>query len=168
MDSQCRTLLPCLLEQHRPSDCQEKIECSICQDIRHTALFHRARARHPARNRETVDANCTSTCSATEGGVSSSKRLLADVYSKVKPHIIHREYAIIDEQSNSFQISSQLADELGAVGPKERYYLTTCSGEKEIKYGRRVTDVVKQSLSGTASDLPAIIDCSNIPQDKRE
>jgi len=84
----------------------------------------------------------------------------------VKPHIIL--CGIIDEQSNSSQISSQLADELGAVGPEERYYLTTCSGEKEIKYGRRVTDVVIQSLSGASSDLTTLIECVNIPQDKPE
>ena len=107
-------------------------------------------------------------CNATEGGVSCSKLLLVDVFSKEKPHEARRVYAIIDEQSNSSLISSELADELGAVGPEEKYYLTTCSGAKETKYGRRVTDTVIQSLGGAASDLPTLIECGDIPQDKRE
>ena len=76
-------------------------------------------------------------------------------------------YPIIDEHSNSSLVSTELADELGADGPKEKYFLTTCSGTKETKYGGRVTDVL-QSVSGAAADLPTLIECGNIPQDKRE
>ena len=65
-------------------------------------------------------------------------------------------------------ITSELADELGATGPEEKYYLTTCSGEKEAKYGRRVTGVVLKSLKGTESELPTLIECNNIPRDKQE
>ena len=70
-----------------------------------------------------------------------------------KLHEFRRVYAIIDEQSNSSLVSTELADELGADGPEEKYFLTTCSGTKETKYGRRVTDVV-QSVSGAAAHLP--------------
>ncbi|XP_015756454.1 PREDICTED: uncharacterized protein LOC107335914 [Acropora digitifera] len=73
----------------------------------------------------------------------------------------------MDEQSNSSLISSKLADELGVSGPEERYFLTACSGTKETKYGRRVTDVVIQSISGATANLPTLIECGNIPQDKR-
>ena len=103
-----------------------------------------------------------------EGGVSCSKLLLVDVFSKEKPHAVHRVYAIMDEQSNSSLISTELADGLGASGPEERYSLTTCSGTKETKYGRRVTDIVVQSISGVTANLPTLIECGNIPQDKRE
>ena len=103
-----------------------------------------------------------------DGGVSCSKLLLVEVSSKEKPHAVHRVYAIIYEQSNSSLISTELADELGASGPEERYFLTTCSGTKETKYGRRVTDVVIQSISGAMANLPTLIECGNIPQDKRE
>ena len=103
-----------------------------------------------------------------EGGVSCSKLLLVDVFSKEKSHAVRRVYAIIDEQSNSSLISTELADELGADGPEEKYFLTTCRGTKEIKYGRRVTDVVVQSFRGAAADLPTLIECGNVPQEKRE
>ncbi|CAH3186031.1 unnamed protein product [Porites lobata] len=77
-----------------------------------------------------------------------------------RPKSICRVYAIIDDQSNSSLITSELADELGATGPEEKYYLTTCSGEKEAKYGRRVTGVVLKSLKGTESELPTLVECT--------
>ena len=158
----------CLSRGHTASSCRENIECSICKDKRHPALLHRERSRPPIRSGEAVDSKCTSTCNAMEGGVSCSKLLLVDVSSKEKPHAVHRVYAIMDEQSNSSLISVELADELGASGPEEKYFLTTCSGTKETKYGRRVTDVVIQSISGVTANLPTLIECGNIPQDKRE
>ena len=100
--------------------------------------------------------------------MSCSKLVLVDVVNKEDPNSVYRVYAIVDEQSNSSLICSKLADKLGAVGPEEKYYLTTCSGEKEAKYGRRVTGVILKSLSGAKSELPTLIECDNIPRDKRE
>ena len=158
----------CLSKGHTARSCKESIECSICKDRRHPALLHRETTRFPTQSGEAVDSKCTSTCNAMDGGVSCSKLLLVEVSSKEKPHTVHRVYAIMDEQSNSSLISTELADELGASGPEERYFLTTCSGTKETKYGRRVTDVVIQSISGAMANLPTLIECGNIPQDKRE
>ena len=92
--------------------------------------------------------------------VSCSELVLVDVVSKERPESICRVYAIIDDQSNASLITSDLADELGATGPEEKYYLTTCSGEKEAKYGRRVTGVVLK--------LPTLIECNNVHRDKQE
>ena len=101
-----------------------------------------------------------------EGGFSCSKLLLVEVSSKEKLHAVHQVYTIMDEQSNSSLISTELGDELGASPLEERYFLTTCSGTKETKYGRRMTDVVVQSISGATANLPTLIECGNIPQDK--
>ena len=158
----------CLSKGHTASNCKEIIECSICKDKRHPALLHRERRRPPTRSEEAVNSKCTSACNSTDGGVSCSKLLLVDVFGKVKPHTVRRVYAIIDEQSNSSLISTELADELGASGPEEKYFLTTCSGVRETKYGRRMKDVAVQSMGGVAADLPILIECGNIPQDKRE
>ena len=87
-----------------------------------------------------------------------------DVHSKE----IHCVYAIIDEQSNSSLISSEVADDLGAIGPAERYYLNTCSGGREVKYGRCLTSVTIISPNGATSGLPTLIECDSIPNDKRE
>ena len=66
---------------------------------------------------------------------------------KERPNNPCRVYAILDEQSNLSLIRSELADELGVVGPWEKYFLTTCGGEKEVKYGRRVTGAIVESLN---------------------
>ena len=115
-----------------------------------------------------MNARCTAACSASSGGKSCSKVLLVDVFLKDRPDVVRRVYVIIDKQTNSSLISSELADELGVLGPQEKYYLSTCNSEKEVKYGCRVTNVSIQSPSGTAADLPTLIECDGIPQDKQE
>ena len=100
--------------------------------------------------------------------MSCSKTLLVDVYSRRNPHLTKRVYAIVDEQSNSSLITSELADDLGADGPLEKYFLSTCSGEKEEKYGRRVAGITVRSLSGAEFAVPTLTECDTIPQDKRE
>ena len=157
----------CLSEGHRAKDCRQTIKCSICKDKRHNALLHKEKLKKP-KGGESVDTKCTSLCGASEGGVSCSKLVLVNVVSKERPKSICRVYAIIDDQSNTSLITSELADELGATGPEEKYYLTTCSGEKEAKYGRRVIGVVLKSLKGTESALLTLIECNNIPRDKKE
>ena len=83
-----------------------------------------------------VQSKCTAVCGENNGGISCSKILLVDILKPGKQNEQCRVYAIVDEQSNSSLISSELADELGADGPKEKYYLSTCSGNKESKFGR--------------------------------
>ena len=143
------------------------IRCSICKYKRHNALLHKDKQKKPEGG-ESVDTKCTSLCGSSEGGISCSKLVLFDVISKERPENVCRVYAIIDDQSNTSLITSDLADELGATGPEEKYYPTTCSGEKEAKYGRRVTGVVLNSLNGTESELPTLIECNSIPRDKHE
>ena len=77
-------------------------------------------------------------------------------------------YVIVDEQSNSSLVTSELADDLGADGPLEKYFLSTCSGEKEEKYRRRVAGIVVCSLSGAKFTVLALTECDTIPQDKSE
>ena len=50
-------------------------------------------------------------CGVSEGGVSCSKLVLADVVSKERAESICRVYAIIDDQSNASLITSDLANE---------------------------------------------------------
>ena len=157
----------CLSKGHRARDCKRMIRCSICKDKRHNALLHKEKQKKPDGG-ESVDTKCTSLCGASEGGISCSKLVLVDVISKERPENICRVYAIIDDQSNTSLITSDLADELGATGPEEKYYLTTCSSEREAKYGPCVTGVVLKSLNGTESELPTLIECNNIPRDKQE
>ena len=100
--------------------------------------------------------------------MSCSKTLLVDVYSRRNPHLTKRVYAIVDEQSNSSLVTSEPADDLGADGRLEKYFLSTCNGEKEEKYGRRVAGITVRSLGGAEFAVPTLTECDTIPQDKRE
>ena len=46
--------------------------------------------------------------------------------------------------------------------------MSTCSGEKEEKYGRRVAAITVCSLSRAEFAVPTITECDTIPQNKRE
>ena len=132
----------CLSSGHVAKYCKRSVKCTICGDERHIALLHKVKPVDEADTEtKKVESRCTSICNTREGGVSCSKTVLVDVFNKASPDHTRRVYAIIDEQSNCSMISSELADEFGADGPKEKYYLSTCSREKEEKYGRRVSGI---------------------------
>jgi len=59
-----------------------------------------------------------------------------------------------------------LADKLNARGPEWKYFLSTCGGDKEVRYGRRVTGLIIRSIHGRTSKLPTLIECDNVAQDK--
>ena len=101
---------------------------------------------------------CTSICKGSLGGLSCSKIVLVDVYSEDNPHEVRRVYAIVDDQGNTSLITTYLSDKLNAKGPEFKYYLSTCGGEKEVRYGRRVTCLIVRSVH----------ECDGVPQDKEE
>ena len=125
------------------------------------------RDSHPP-NQRTKQSTRNVPQSANLQEASCSKTLLVDVYSKCNPHLTKRVYAIIDEQSNSSLITSELADDLGADGSPDKYFLSTCSREREEKYGQRVAGITAQSISGAEFVLPTLTECDIIPQDKCE
>ena len=166
-----RLCFRCFSPTHIASRCNVPLKCTICGDRRHSALLHRERQPppkpEPKSENEGVNPKCTTLCGPS-GGVSCSKTLLVDVYSKRSPHLSKHIYAIIDEQSNRSLVTSELADHLEARGPPEKYFLSTCSGEKEEKHGRRVPGIAVRSLSGSEFLLPTLTECDTIPQDKSE
>ena len=155
----------CLSENCRAVSCKAHITCSICGDKRHIALLHKDKN---VKEAESVGSKCTAICSGEGGGLSCSKIILVDVYSKHAPNSTKRVYAILDDQSNASLISSELADELGADGPDEKYYLSTCSGKRAERYGRRVNSIRVRSLNGYTTELPTLVECESIPSDRRE
>ena len=65
-------------------------------------------------------------------------------------------------------VSPHLADKFGENGPKEKFLLSTCSAEKELKYGRRVSGLLVRSIGGEQFKLPTLVECDYIPRDKSE
>ena len=155
---------------HRSTECPAAVKCAKCGDDRHPTILHRERAGTTRKEHgEEVRATCTSVCQNPNSvGVSCSKIVLVDAFTENGTQEPYRIYAIIDDQSNASMISPNLADKLGATGPKLKYLLSTCSGTTKEKSGRRVCGVMLRSMAGRTIRLPQLVECSNIPQDKRE
>ena len=161
----------CLSPTHRARECKANISCGKCGDRRHADFLHEDNRKPEASYEtptETVDTKCTEICNRHDGGLSCSKIALVDVFLEEKPEDAHRVYAIIDDQSNASMISPELTDALGISSTMERYFLSTCNSSKETKFGRRVPNLVVQSLAGKTYKLPTLIECDNIPRDKKE
>ena len=104
-------------------------KCSECGSTLnyHIALMHLEKEKTGSTDHgEEIRSTCTAVCRDREGGL----------FPKQRPEQVCRVYAIVDGQSNASMISPDLVDELGVTGPKEKYFLPTCSSHKEVKYGR--------------------------------
>ena len=172
-----RLCFRCFSPHHVASTCKENVKCSICSSRRHPELLHlsteekkeRAKEAKTAKKaQENVNAKCTSICKAAPGGLSCSKIVLVDIYREDRPNDFHRFYAIVDDQSNATIISTKLEDKLNAEGPKWEYYFLTCGGDKEVRYGRRLTGLIIRSTHERTSRLPTLVACDGIPQDEKE
>jgi hypothetical protein len=160
----------CLEDKHLARNCKATIKCKKCDSDRNLVLLHRDKRENVDNKNdgEEVRATCTKLCDSNRGGLSCSKIVLMDISLQDKPDKIHRVYALVDEQSNASMITPDLANKLGINSKKEKYFLSTCSVSKEVKYGRRVPGVIAMSVDGKSSKLPTLIECNHIPQDKRE
>lgn len=158
----------CLAEKHIAKNCHAVVKCEKCSSDRHQTLLHLERI-NKNQDKEEVNSSCTELCDGTRG-LSCSKIVLLDIFAQRKPDNVHRVYALIDEQSNASMISPDLADLIGAPGPKEKYFLSTCSASKETKFGRRVSGLMAVPVRANCKQmkLPTLIECNEIPNDKRE
>ena len=93
---------------------------------------------------------------------------LVDIFLLSREEETQRVCAIVDNQSNASMITTELADCIGAQGPKEKYFLFTCSRDREVKYGRRIPGLIVCSTTGKMSKLPMLIECNHILQSKEE
>ena len=101
-------------------------------------------------------------------GVSCSKIVLVDFLCENCPQKSHRSYTIIDAQSNASMITPDLANRLAPTRPNIKYFLTTCSGGREEKAGKRIFRVMLWSKTSIMARLPQLLECTNIPEDKRK
>ena len=143
-------------------------------DNRHNTLLHKDKegSKQEGRNKTANDVignKCTAVCQKSRGGISCSKVIPVDIAYKEMPQNPHRVYAIIDNQSNTSLVSSELADMLREDGTEEKYFLMTCSSSKKTKSGRRATGLLAKSVvSHRQADLPVLVECDHIPEDRSE
>ena len=65
-------------------------------------------------------------------------------------------------------ITPNLANRLAPTRPNIKYFLMTCSGGREEKSGKRIFCVMLCSMTGIMARLPQLVECTNIPKDKRK
>ena len=112
---------------------------------------------------------CISVChKPLTKGVSCSKIVLVDFLCENRPQKSHRTYAITDEQSNASMITPNLANRLAPTRPNIKYFLTTCSGGREEKAGKRIFRVILRSMTSIMARLPQLVEGTNISEDKRK
>ena len=162
--------------KHRATQCKE-VTCDRCKSNLCPTLLHKDKdtgdqasakeAKETKDHGEELRLKCTPVCEGKAGGISCSKIVLIDVFAETQPEKAVRVYAIMDDQSNASMLSPSLIKKLDEHGPRERYPLSTCSS-REMKYGRRINTLVANGLNGKIVDLPTMIECQHIPQDKSE
>ncbi len=90
------------------------------------------------------------------------------VYPCGKPQSAVRMYAVLDDQSNRSLAKSKFFNAFGITGESFSYTLKTCSGTME-KTGRRASGFIVQSIDGkTQVELPTLIECDMMPDDRSE
>ncbi|KAI2663058.1 hypothetical protein H4Q32_002087 [Labeo rohita] len=117
-----------------------------------------------------VTSNCTEICGKadTYSPHSFSKISLVRVYPEGKREEAVTMYAVLDEQSNRSLAKTEFFNIFGINSNSSPYTLKTCSGETEIS-GRRATNFVIEPKNGKLQiQLPTLIECDMIPDDRKE
>ncbi|XP_046580120.1 uncharacterized protein LOC124287661 [Haliotis rubra] len=184
----------CMSTDHVARACTEKLLCKKCKSTRHTTAIHdddwvkpsqpttghggEARSfrtdssmSNNVNHQDPVSSKCTQICggpSDTFQGKSCAKNVLVLVYPKGKREQATRMYTTIDDQSNASLCHSSFFTKFGIQGDSIPYTLSSCAGQIETS-GRRASDYAVSSLDGNVTfDLPALVECNNIPAVKEE
>ena len=156
----------CSMKGHLLKECKQEVKCTKCGSSRHQTTLHQE--KKTVVNGEEVISKQTHIKESVVGGSSCSKIVLLDIFHPDNAQNTVRTYAVIDEQSNASMISPVLLEKLGISGEKQKYYLSTCSGAREMKFGYRASGLFVKNLMGCKFKLPTLVKCDNIPSDKGE
>ncbi|XP_076113586.1 uncharacterized protein LOC143081749 [Mytilus galloprovincialis] len=173
---------------HRSRDCNASISCNECGSERHTTALHITRPQQSESSQfssprqayggeqtesaetklTSVSSICTEIYKDHKSEKSCAKILPVDVYHKDKTNKIIRMYAIIDDQSNRSLASPEFFSLFNVREKPENYSLTTCSGRVATSGKRGKDFVIKSVHSDVQFDLPTLIECNNIPNNRDE
>ncbi|XP_074662167.1 uncharacterized protein LOC141914773 [Tubulanus polymorphus] len=179
----------CESTKHVSRDCKAFVTCRECGSNQHSTALHVNRSsvstipqlttrpvQHQGGEPEdsyksptvnAVNASCTEVCNDYEGK-SCAKILPVNVFHEEHPGNVRRMYAIIDDQSNRSLAAPEFFELFGVRDKPETYTLSTCSG-KVITSGRRGKGFIIESVHGSETlDLPVLIECENIPNNRNE
>ncbi|XP_045210756.2 uncharacterized protein LOC123562171 [Mercenaria mercenaria] len=164
----------CDSNRHQAKECRISVKCSDCGSSNHTGAMHVASSSPPQQNggeregtNDTVHNKCTQIC-GNGHGKSCAKFVLVNVFSSENPSIVVKCYAMLDEQSNRSLVKPELFTLLDIDSQEFEYTLNSCAGT-HVTRGRRASNCVIQSVDGSVSyDLPTLIECSDIPNNREE
>ncbi|XP_068238309.1 uncharacterized protein [Palaemon carinicauda] len=174
----------CESTTHISRNCNAKISCKECGSKQHATALHITggklskdipQAAHGGEHAEmaetkttSINSSCTEICKDYYGGKSCAKILPVKVFHKDSPDKVVRMYAIIDDQSNRSLASPDFFNLFNVWDKPVNYTLSTCSG-RVVTSGRRGRSFVIESIQGdTRLDLPTLIECDHIPNNRDE
>ncbi|XP_071151136.1 uncharacterized protein [Mytilus edulis] len=178
----------CDSTMHRSRDCNARISCNECGSKQHTTALHTNRVYQtkgappsPPRSvdggeqlelAETKLTSVSSTCTdiSKDGNSikSCAKILPVNVFHKDNQDKVIRMYAIIDDQSNRSLVAPEFFSLFNVQAETKDYLLSTCSGSKVTSGKRGNGFVVKSVQDNTRFNLPELIECDNIPNNRNE
>ncbi|XP_052770823.1 uncharacterized protein LOC128210513 [Mya arenaria] len=161
----------CLMSnEHMAMKCTMSIKCDKCGKG-HQTMMHReitAQIGTEKTGGVNVTSKCTNLCGLGYKGRSCGKIVLVNVFNRDQPEKSEVVYAILDDQSNRSLIAPELCDKLNVANEVSEYTLSSCSGSV-VMAGRRATGLSVSSLDGfTKLELPTLVECDEIPQDRSE
>ncbi|XP_056016958.1 uncharacterized protein LOC130053620 [Ostrea edulis] len=173
----------CCMSKHLSRNCKATIKCDICGNKRHATAMHPDQGpsnvtasvstvadggERKLPTKSTVDSKCTELCEQTLCGRSCAKVVPVRVYPLGNKDSAVRMYAIIDEQSNRTLARSEFFNLFDTHNETQTYTLFSCSG-RSICSGRRACGFVIESIDGSYQiNLPTVIECDDIPNNRQE
>lgn len=168
---------------HKSRHCKEKIKCTICDSDKHVTVMHGdtssevhgGERTHSGRNTYrtpsdplVVESSCTEVCGNISYGKSCAKILPVFVHHSKDPRTRVKMYIILDDQSNRSLARSSFFDMFKICSPPEEYIMNSCNG-KLVTSGRCASGFVMESCDRhVCIDLPVLIECDNIPNNRQE
>ncbi|XP_078311581.1 uncharacterized protein LOC144618784 [Crassostrea virginica] len=170
--------------QHKSRHCREKLACSVCDSDKHTTVMHgdipqkayggEGRLKFSTNIPTTVpdplvvESSCTEICGGVTCGKSCAKILPVFVHPEGHPENSVKVYVILDDQSNRSLARSSFFDLYKICSKPEEYVMNSCNG-KTVTSGRRASGFVLESCDRQVHiDLPVLIECDNIPNNRHE
>lgn len=159
----------CGTVRHMAKDCKiESPTCGLCRGTHPTGLhIDEVKGHGGERQEEAVTTKCTQMCGDGFKGRSCAKIVLVRVHPRGKPHLSRSMYAIVDDQSNKSLAKSEFFQIFKENGAETPYSLLSCSGST-MASGRRAKGYIIESLDGIQWDLPTLIECNEIPDNRSE
>lgn len=173
----------CASTSHMAKNCQAPIKCLECASDKHVSAMHfsgtstvQSSSQPPPHaedggeeeTKQEISSNCTKVCGIGQSGKSCSKIILVNVYPSGQQQRSMRMYAVLDDQSNLSLARSEFFNKFDIHDSEAPYSITTCMGTTQA-YGRRAHGYVIESLDNeTCLQLPTLIECDNLPNNRKE